>query len=161
MNPLESNALTLPRAIQTEKGGSGQSLENRVAFHFYDDKGNLVEVSKEGGMKTTYIWGYDKTLPIAKIENASLSQLSSALGITIDNLQNYNENNLASINALRNTMTSAMITTYTHLPLIGVSSITDPKGNVTTFSYDNYNRLQNVKDKNGKILSENKYHYQN
>jgi YD repeat-containing protein len=52
-----------------------------------------------------------------------------------------------------------MITTYTHIPLIGVSTITDPKGDKITYTYDAANRLQNVKDKNDNILSENEYHY--
>ena len=54
-----------------------------------------------------------------------------------------------------------MITTYTYIPLIGVSTITDPKGNTMTYTYDSFGRLQNVKDKDGNILSENEYHYKN
>jgi YD repeat-containing protein len=56
-------------------------------------------------------------------------------------------------------MVKAMITTYTYIPLVGVSTITDPKGDTQTFTYDSFGRLQNVKDKNGNILSENEYHY--
>lgn len=41
----------------------------------------------------------------------------------------------------------------------GVTSITDPKGDVTTYEYDSMLRLEFVRDENGKLLSENKYHY--
>jgi uncharacterized protein RhaS with RHS repeats len=52
-----------------------------------------------------------------------------------------------------------MVTTYTYLPLVGVSTITDPKGDIITYSYDSFGRLEFVKDKSGNILSENQYNY--
>jgi hypothetical protein len=54
-----------------------------------------------------------------------------------------------------------MITTITYKPLIGVSTITDTKGDKQTYHYDSFNRLQFVKDSSGNILSENEYHYKN
>ena len=54
-----------------------------------------------------------------------------------------------------------MITTYTCDPLIGVTSITDPKGYTIYYTYDSFGRLQHVKDAQGNIVSENEYHYKN
>ena len=45
------------------------------------------------------------------------------------------------------------------ITLIIVTSITDSKDNTTFFEYDNFNRLEFVKDNSGNIISENKYHY--
>ncbi len=39
--------------------------------------------------------------------------------------------------------------------------MTDPRGNVIYYEYDDFNRLKLVKDKNGHIVSENQYHYKN
>ena len=56
---------------------------------------------------------------------------------------------------------TAEITSFTYDPLIGVTSQTDPKGYTMHYEYDGYNRLEFVKDNEGKLISENKYKYKN
>ncbi len=53
----------------------------------------------------------------------------------------------------------ALMTTYTYDPLVGLTSSTDGKGEVTTYEYDNFQRLMNVKDKDGNIIKHMDYHY--
>ena len=55
----------------------------------------------------------------------------------------------------------AMVTTYTYDPLIGVTSITDTRGETFFYEYDSLNRLLYIKDAQGNILKENKYNYKN
>ncbi|QMU66143.1 MAG: hypothetical protein GKR88_21045 [Flavobacteriaceae bacterium] len=57
--------------------------------------------------------------------------------------------------------TAAQITTFTYDPLIGVTSITDPRGRTLYYHYDSFNRLQYVKDHDGNVLSEHSYNYKN
>ncbi|WP_026705780.1 RHS repeat domain-containing protein [Flavobacterium soli] len=145
-----------PEIIMASKGGA--TLDPRVKYNAMDiTTGNPLEVQQEGGMKISYLWGYSKTLPIAKIENATNAEIKTALGVT--DLTLVNEANLTAINNLRTSLPNAMVTTYTYTPLVGVTTITDPKGDKVTYHYDNFNRLKLVKDKDGKILSENQYHY--
>ena len=167
---LSTNNFLLPKSIYSAKFPNtfplvgtpiNSQLERKVTSDFYDDSGNLTQYTKENGVTVSIIWGYNKTQPIAEIENATNVQITTALGVT--NVSSLSEINLASINALRtnNSFINSMITTYTYIPLIGVYQITDPKGDVITYIYDSFNRLQKVKDKNGNILSENQYHYKN
>lgn len=145
------------------KGKKTAELEPLIQYHRYDIKGNPLEVSQINGPTTVYLWGYSKQFPIAKIENATYAEVAAALNISVTALDNYSENQLTEINLLRSNLNlaKAMITTYTYVPLIGVTSVTDPKDDKITYHYDVFNRLQYVKDKEGNLLSENKYNYAN
>lgn len=157
-----TNNLLLPKYIKTKKGTDADqpNLETKITYNSYDNKGNLTQYTLESGIPVSIIWGYNQTQPIAKIENASYSQVSSY----VNNLQTLSNGTneaslLTALDALRSNLPNAMVTTYTYIPLVGVSTITDPKADRQTFTYDNFGRLQYVKDKNGNILSENQYHY--
>ena len=51
------------------------------------------------------------------------------------------------------------MTTYTHRPLVGVSSISDENSRPTYYEYDEFQRLTAVKDQEGNIIKANSYNY--
>lgn len=157
-NDTSPNNLILPKFIYTKKGEDSQTnaSEKRITFNSYDAKGNITQYTLEGGIPVSIIWGYNKTQPIAKIENATNAQVASALGMSV---AQATEANISAINNLRSSLPTSMITTYTYIPLVGVETITDPKGDTMRYEYDTFGRLQAVFDKNGNKLSENEYHY--
>lgn len=53
----------------------------------------------------------------------------------------------------------ALISTFTYLPLTGMSSSTDAKGQTMYYEYDNFQRLMTIRDQDGKILKHTDYHY--
>jgi hypothetical protein len=167
------NGIILPKKFLSSKGL--QSLEEKVIYHDYDSKGNAKEVSKKDGSKIHYVWGYSQSQPIAKIEGYTDEELLSVnsyinTAINKSNLdtdtclgsESCKEQELrqAFIN-LRNALPKAQITSYTYDPLIGVTSITDLRGRTVFYEYDEFNRLEFVKDQEGKILNENQYNYKN
>lgn len=155
------NDLFLPISIENQKGSSDPLITNMEVLRNGDVNGNILEYSIPGGTTNVLIWGHCNQYPIAKIEKATFSEVASGLGITVNELKKYNERNIGSINGLRNTLTGSMITTYTYDPLIGIRSITDPKGKSSYYYYDDFGRLSYVRDNEGEILSYNKYHYKN
>lgn len=167
--------LLLPTEIHSSKGlvetFPFNNANRKINFTLYDTdvinsvtlgNGNVLEYSLENGTPVSIIWGYNKSQPIAKIENAAYSQVSSYAA----NLQNLSNTGteadlITALNALRTALPNAMVTTYTYVPLVGVSTITDPKGDKITYTYDNAGRLQFIKDAQGNLISENQYHYKN
>lgn len=143
------------------------NLEKTVTFDLYDSKGNILQYTTEGGTKVSIIWGYYNTKPIAKIENFAYNLVNAQTIAQLQNMSNADttpttEASLRNqLKTLITTYPDALITTYTHDPLIGVTSITDPKGYTTYYEYDEFGRLANLRDTHGNMLSKNDYHYKN
>ncbi len=160
LSTVSGQPLYLPQYVYTKKGSVvPDQLEKKVTYDKYDTWGNITQYTPENGTPVSVIWGYNKTLPVAKIENAANSQLETYLGIT--DINGLNETSLAAINGLR-TNTAAVncrVTTYTHKPLVGVSSITDPKGISVNFEYDSNGRLMFVLDHDLNVLKRYCYGY--
>ncbi|MFY0651638.1 MAG: RHS repeat protein [Cyclobacteriaceae bacterium] len=53
----------------------------------------------------------------------------------------------------------AQMTSFTHDPLQGLTSQTDPNGRTTYYEYDSQGRLEHVRDDERNLLSKNEYHY--
>ncbi|PSR51972.1 hypothetical protein AHMF7605_29120 [Adhaeribacter arboris] len=49
--------------------------EERLIYHRYDTYGNLLEHSMKDGMHTSYLWGENGTVVIAKVDHAKAQQL--------------------------------------------------------------------------------------
>jgi len=170
-NDGSTSNLLLPKYVYANKGV--QDINNlkdkKITYDQYDEKGNVLQYTVEGGLPVAIIWGYNKTQPIAKVENASYDQISSY----VSNLQNRSDldddncltedcneqilrNNLKT---LRTSFPQFMITTYTYNPLLGVTSVTDPKGVPSYYEYDAVGRLKFVKDYELNVLQKYCYNY--
>ncbi|WP_316634372.1 hypothetical protein [uncultured Flavobacterium sp.] len=166
--------LLLPRSAYANKG-TGEidlNLDKKLTYDLYDDKGNVLQYTPEGGTPVSIIWGYNNTQPIAKIENVTYGSIPVGAITNLQTLSNADNDNCLTascteqllrngLDAFRNSFPNAFISTYTYNPLVGVTSMTDPKGITTYYEYDEYGRLKNVRDMGGNFLSENIYHYKN
>jgi len=121
--------LVVPSVVSSSV--KGNSLEANMQYTRYDDYGNVLEytVREEGyEVVTSILYGYGNQYPIAKIENADYTSVLNALSVSSQELQGYTGSYLEGIfSSLRAALPGALITSYTYLPLIGVSSITESR----------------------------------
>ncbi len=121
------------------------------------------------GFPTTLIYGYNQSLPIAKVEGATAQDLHfilippGSLGIVTRSDQDVDEASekllMEELDAYRDNpqLKNFMITTFTYDPFVGVTSVTPPDGMRQIYKYDSNGKLKMVVDVNGNILNEYKY----
>lgn len=163
--------IILPELVKTAKGTD--TPENRFQYVSYYENGNIREVLKADGTPIVYIWGYNVEYPLAKIENASFENgqantistaqsnaINDAITASNGDINNTTENTLRQeLEDLRAAFPKSMVTTYTYDPLIGVTSITDPRGYTLFYGYDGFNRLKEVRDADNNLVEDYEYHY--
>ncbi len=149
----------LPEKAQTKKGTD--ITEDRIEFKRYDSYNNPIEVLKTNGTPISYVWGFDSSVPVAKVVNAYYSDIEALSGFGTGfnlsgNLSTAQDDALRSLSTSTNCV---MVDTYTYDPLIGVLSGKDARDYETSYVYDDLNRLQSVKDQDGYLLNKNEYVY--
>ena len=128
-----------------------------------DTKGRIIEYTMKNGMYVSRFYGYDDSYLVFEVVNANWSLMLTKLqnSQTLFNQgTTANDVDLMSLaNELREALPNSQVTSYTYNPLIGITSITDARSETLYYDYDNFNRLKNIKNADGHILSENEYHY--
>ncbi len=133
-----------------------------IEYLKYDENGNPIEYRLNSEKYAVMIYGYDGTLPIAKIENIRYEDIDPLL---ISQLQ-FNSNQgesvfLTALNTFRNNpiFKNAFVTTYTHYPLIGISTITESNGMTKKYIYNEQRQLEAILDNNGNIIKRYDYNF--
>jgi YD repeat-containing protein len=75
------NDVIAPVSIETSTGAN--LYEERLAYAYDKLTGNIKTVSKDGGPKNSFLWGYNDSYPIAKIENAENGEGGSETVVVI------------------------------------------------------------------------------
>lgn len=147
------------------KYGSSGNWQDRISFT-YNSHGDRIQASKDGKENVVYLYGYNHQYVIAVIENATYNDVETKLGKSlIDAVANAVQPSASqwnSINSLRTSAPSYSVTTYKYKPLVGVTSVTDPSGLETRYTYDGLGRLISksiVPDGTEMKVENYEYHY--
>ncbi len=142
---------------------AANSIETRQVFYQYDAKGNPQEFSKANDIHAVYLWSYNGEYPVVRITGSTLSQVTAIVSqATLDAA--CTPGNDAAVRTLLQTLRSqlpgALVSTYTYLPGVGMTSETDARGRVTFYNYDSFQRLLSVTDNDGNIIKTYNYQYE-
>lgn len=134
--------------------------ETELTFTDYDEVGNIRQYTAKDGVVTSFVWGYNKQYPVAKIVGKTYSEaLQSGIDLAVINNSFTSDAAMRQeLNKLRS-LGSALVTTYTYKPLVGVTSETDANGKTLYYEYDNFNRLSFIRDYAFNILKKFCYKY--
>jgi YD repeat-containing protein len=142
--------------------------DTRISFLKYDSYENPVFISSHG-TNTVYLYSYNGKHPIAEIKAGAYSfaeveaVVKSVFSVaSIDTLSAMaipNETKLKD-GSLQNALPNALVTTYTYKPLVGIQTMTDPRGVVTKYDYDSFGRLIKVTQAD-RVIESYEYHYKN
>lgn len=115
----------------------------------------IKQVTPQDNISTFYLWDSAGKYLMAAIEGGGIiwSQVSGYDGLNCD----YNSHTLWT--SLNNVAPNAKITTFSHIPLKGVTQSTNPRGIKTSYSYDKFGRLEKTTNDDLYLLKEFQYHY--
>jgi YD repeat-containing protein len=151
-----------PYSIENQIGNNASKI--RIQYAKYDSHYNPVYVIQNEAINEVYLWSYNYQYPVVKIEGLTYAQVTNIFPQTSMDILASTPNPTADmLNNIRSAFAgqTALITTYTYQPLIGISTATAPNGVVTTYKYDTFNRLWYVNDNDGNNILNNQYHYGN
>lgn len=153
---LPNNTPLLNKVYQSNRGNTYRKVYECNNFDTYGNP--LFETLNETTNKV-YIWSYNYLYPIAEIQNATYDQIKSILGTTtIESLATSVSPDMTKLSSLRN-ISTALTTTYSYKPFVGITSTTDTRGVTTKYEYDENNRLTLLRDLNNNVLAKYKYFY--
>lgn len=141
--------------------------KKQITFDSYDISGNILQHHMEDHANVSYVWSYNRTYPIAMVENADYSTVQAVLGGTMA-VANFSALASPTNEQVRSFLTplythaslaNAIVHAYTYKPLFGMTSSTSPNGLATYYEYDAFGRLKIVRDKDNNILKTYSYHY--
>lgn len=151
---------TLFRTASVASSVKGNQPETDVVFNQYDSKGNVLQYTGRDGLVTSFVWGYNQQFPVAKIIGKSYADVVSQSSIIMSVINNpANDNALRTeLNKIR-ALTGCLVTGFTYLPLVGITSQTGPEGHTIYYEYDAAGRLRLVRDQDNNIIKKICYNY--
>jgi YD repeat-containing protein len=123
-----------------------------------DNNQNILQAIGKDGTVISFIYGYQNSLPVAKIIGASYSTVSSY--VNISSIQSLDGAALRTALAPLRNIPNTLSTINTYIRGIGVSSETNANGLTLYYEYDSLGRLVSIKDHLGNIKKSMEYQYQ-
>lgn len=144
-----------------QKSYYGGPLTTEGNINAYDKHGNVSQYTGKDQITTAILWGGPHgQFPVAKITGATYATVAANLGVVDTALYTMTESAIrAQIDILRAALPAAQISTYTFKQKVGISSITDPRDNTSSYTYDTKDRLSVISDRDNNIVKKFDYNF--
>ena len=158
-----STTLLRPSIWETFRGGINVGPTTTISV--IDSHGNPLQIDTQGQPVKTFAWGYNYMCPVAEIAGASFSTVRDALSSPqrsvldgIGSAATLSSSQLTFLSDdLRALLPNALVSTYTHVPLIGIASSEDPSGRQMRYNYDWAGRLSDIRDEDNYYVASYSY----
>lgn len=150
--------------IKTNSGVAG-TVGNLVLYTIQNTSSNAIYPNEPEAYQslafgnTNNLWKYiEIEIDLGMIKGIAGLPSTTNLGIR-SYLWNTNSTISIQVDDIRLYPKDARMATYTYMPSIGVSSVSDENNDCQYYEYDTYGRLKLVKDQDGNILEKTDYNY--
>ncbi len=127
--------------------------ETTTTYTNYDAQGNLLESKDANGLLTSYIWGYNGLYMVGKIENMYRNSINSTIGTSpLSGCLSP-----AQISSIKTAAPDALVSIYEYKPMVGLSKVVQPSGEVLTYRYNSTGKLLGIYNTKGEKVEENLY----
>lgn len=121
------------------------------------------DVNQAYGLKKAYIWAYGNEYPVAEISNISFDELESLIGapsLSAINGSFDNEVLKTELESIRTALPQgAFMKSFLYTPWGGTTSQISVDNLETKYTYDSFNRLRSILDKDDNVLKVYDYAY--
>ena len=142
---------TIYAPTNTYHGYATTSPKLELTFNHYDRYGNINSVTTPSNVETVYVWGYCGRKLIAKVENASYTEVSAVLG-NLSAFAEQHEPDYSLLHQLYTALPNAHVSIYDHDITYGLSDVKDVNNLSTHFTYDLGGRLKGIYDNDHHVV---------
>ena len=124
----------------------------------------MIEYTDAAGNMTSLLWGWDSRYLLAKVSACTFSTLAEKLNVVgisptyeLASSTAISDETFCKLQTLYKALPEAYISLYNYRPEYGLSASVAPNTLASSFEYDGYGRLRNIRNNAGKKV--NGYEY--
>ncbi len=135
-----------------------------TSLNYYGNENRVKEIKPRAGIPSTFLWGYGNKYVLAKIDGLDFSEFQSLNCSYNTNNLSWSNNNSgieSELNSIRSCVENSgyLIETYTMDPLFGIEYKRNISNKISRYEYDQYGRLEKIKNHDNDDVFGFKYHY--
>jgi len=131
-------------------------LDTKIDYNEYNQ---IKQTMGKDNVYTAYLWGYNNQYPVAKVTGTDYTTAAAKITQTVLDNPSSDATLQTELNKLR-TIPNTQVISYTYSPFRGITSITNPRGIISSYTYDALGRLVLSRNNDNNITGKYSYIFQ-